>query len=120
MTSMYEPDRWFIIKIEKGKDIVYKLFSTWLGGYGSGDSWRLNSGITKVTTDNKHYYFYGESGSCYKVSKAAKGVSFYTQGVIDNFIKQAKGNIDYKVSIVSDPDKIIEEVLMAKKEEGSD
>ena len=63
--SEYLPDNWVIIKI-KGDDPHYRVLAGWSGGYLSGDSWRMNSGITRVEKDTDAWKFYGSSGSCYK------------------------------------------------------
>lgn len=67
---MYEPDNWVVIKI-KGDDPHYRVLAGWSGGYTTGDSWRMNSGITRVEGDEQSFYFYGATGSCYKCHKTA-------------------------------------------------
>ncbi len=61
----YTPDKWVVVKIEGGEfPLTYKVFGNWHGGYmDSSGSWKLNSGITKVTKAKKHYNFRGFSGS---------------------------------------------------------
>lgn len=66
----YIPDNWVIIKL-KGIDPHYRVLAGWSGGYTTGDSWRLNSGITNVTEDDMYYYFSGVSGSVYQCHKNA-------------------------------------------------
>jgi hypothetical protein len=61
---MYTPDRWLLIKIN-GKDPHYRVFASWYGGYLGSDSWRMNSGVTKVSEDDEFYRFHGSSGSVY-------------------------------------------------------
>lgn len=65
---MYTPDNWVIIKF-KGDDPHYRVLAGWSGGYTTGDSWRINSGITKVEETEDSYLFYGSTGSCYKCGK---------------------------------------------------
>lgn len=64
----YFPDNWVIIKI-KGDDPHYRVLAGWSGGYATGDSWRMNSGITRVEFEDGKYTFYGSSGSCYVCHK---------------------------------------------------
>ena len=64
----YIPDNWVILKI-KGPDPHYKVLAGWSGSYLNGTSWRWNSGIIRVETEEDHYRFYGTSGSCYKCYK---------------------------------------------------
>ena len=70
LMSDYTCDNWVVIKM-KGDDPHYRLLVGTSGGYLDGDSWRMNSGITKVEEDEEFYYFSGSSGSryrCYKES----------------------------------------------------
>jgi len=62
---MYTPDNWVIIKLN-GPDPHYRVLAGWSGGYTTGDSWRLNSGITHHEFDGDYWYFKGSTGSCYK------------------------------------------------------
>jgi hypothetical protein len=65
----YFPDNWVVVKI-KGDDPHYRVLAGWSGGYLDGDSWRMNSGVTKVTSELDNYLkFWGSSGSCYVCNK---------------------------------------------------
>lgn len=85
--SNYNPDRWVILEIINPEDKVkttekvYKVFGGWYGGYTSGDSWRMNSGITKVIEDGELYHLHGYSGSVYTVHKTSYGMSGYMSQV---------------------------------------
>ena len=68
MYRQYKPDNWVIIKL-KGDDPHYRVLAGWSGGYLDGDSWRMNSGITRVDEVDNCFYFYGSSGSCYQCHK---------------------------------------------------
>lgn len=61
----YNPDNWVIIRV-KEDDPHYRVLAGWSGGYTTGDSWSMNSGITRVEETDDHFLFYGSSGSCYK------------------------------------------------------
>lgn len=61
----YKPDNWVVIRF-KGDDPHYRVLAGWSGGYLSGNSWRMNSGITRSEFDGDYWHFYGSSGSCYK------------------------------------------------------
>ena len=69
--SEYYPDSWVVLKIQYQDNIIYKLLAGLSGGYTQGDSWRLNSGITKVTENGNFLEFWGYSGSCYVCHKDA-------------------------------------------------
>lgn len=86
---MYYPDYWQLVKLYSKQDDApfYKVFATWRGNFTSGDSWRLNSGITEVKEDDDSFYLYGHSGSCYRVSKnkGAYRTTAYTGGVLGEY-----------------------------------
>lgn len=89
--SEYTPDKWLVVKIEGGKfSLTYKVFACWYGGYLGSDSWKLNSGITKVTKEEDFYLFEGYSGSVYKCHKNTYGVNMYGHGVLNNIINKSK------------------------------
>lgn len=89
---MDRPDQWVVIKIEReGEETHYKIFASWLGGYLDGDSWRINSGITRVEEEGDYFKFYGASGSCYECAKPTYGTgTSYTSGILNDLIKRAK------------------------------
>lgn len=91
--SDYNPDKWMVVKIT-GNDSppVYKVFACWSGGYLDGDSWKLNSGITKVTEKTDYLFFDGSSGSVYACRKGMYGSTAYGYGVLQNLIKKAADN----------------------------
>ena len=88
--SDYCPDKWVVLKIEpKDAPAWYRLFGGWYGGYLGGDSWRMNSGITKIAELDTHYAVYGESGSIYKCNKGLEGLSGYMDSILYNFQQNA-------------------------------
>jgi len=96
----YCPDKWVVVNIT-GKDMpsIDKIFASWYGSYGGSDSWRLNSGIAKVSLEDAMYAgsylgsifcFEGSSGSVYKCHKNVYGTNLYSQGIISRMIENAK------------------------------
>ena len=81
----YKPHKWMVVKIT-GKDTppVHKVFACWYGGYLEGDSWKLNSGITKVTEKEDYFFFEGSSGSVYECDKGLYGASGFGTGILQN------------------------------------
>ena len=79
--SEYTPDSWVILKIENENETLYKVLAGWSGGYLDGDSWRMNSGITRVEEKPKHWDFYGSSGSVYKCYRKSYRLTMATSGV---------------------------------------
>lgn len=83
--------KWLVIFI-KSDDPHYRLFMSFGGGYMNGDSWRMNSGITRVEFNDDQYpvtmwTFIGASGSSYTVHKDMYGATIFGAGILDNFIK---------------------------------
>jgi hypothetical protein len=85
---MYNPDVWVVVKFS-GEDVpdgeMYKILAGWYGGFTQGDSWKLNSGIIKITEDGSNYYIDGYSGSTYVCHKEAERTSVFTQGIFDSY-----------------------------------
>ena len=88
----YTPDKWVVIKITHTEGTVYKVFASWYGGYTGGDSWKLNSGITRVEEENDCYVFAGSSGSTYTCRKEHYGTNLYGHSVLSNIIENAVGS----------------------------
>lgn len=85
---MYTPDLWLVVKVN-GKDPHYRVFGSWYGGYLGSDSWRMNSGIKKVTVEDDIYLFEGSSGSVYRCHKKAYGISGYGSSVLNHMIENS-------------------------------
>lgn len=92
--TTYNPDKWVLLKFKHNGKIVYKVLASWYGGFANGDSWKLNSGCTKIEEDGQLYRFHGSSGSVYQVHKATYGMSSYTHGIYASFQKQIEDNGD--------------------------
>ena len=97
------PDNWVVIEIIGGEDNrppVYKVFASWIGGYLDGDSWKLNSGISKVTEDGDYILFHGYSGSCYKCHKKGwgRGTSYHTN-ILSSILNKAE-SAGYVINIL--------------------
>jgi hypothetical protein len=111
--SLYYPDKWSLIKIQ-GKDPHYRVFGSWSGGYLSGDSWRMNSGIVRVEETDDTFKFFGSSGSCYECSKEMYGFNAYGFGVAKSYEEKLGSdfsilNEEEALSIISKEDWIINE-----------
>ena len=87
--SDYNPDKWLVVKINS-KEPHYRVFACWYGGYLGSDSWKLNSGITKVTFEDNVYSFEGSSGSFYHCHKNTYGASGYGSSVLSRMIEESK------------------------------
>lgn len=90
--STYNPNQWLVVSITHETNTHYRVFATWYGGYLHGDSWKLNSGITKATLIDGVYHFEGSSGSVYECRKNSYGSSGYGWGVINHMIEESMKN----------------------------
>lgn len=97
---MYNPDRWVIVKIVLKDEVIFKVLGGWSGSYLEGQSWRMNSGIVKVSQEGDYYLFEGSSGSVYKCHKKGYGTNMITSGIVNELLAQKK----YKVEIMEDQD----------------
>lgn len=83
----YNPDRWVILKVKDH----YRVLAGWDGGYLSGSSWRLNSGIIECKFDGEYWYFYGSSGSTYKCYVDSYGFNMSIAGAYSK-LKEIHGD----------------------------
>jgi hypothetical protein len=97
--SEYTPDRWLVLRIHTTKEILYRVFATWYGGYGGSDSWQLNSGIVSAQLVNSRWEFSGLSGSVYSCHTDAYGTNGYGGSVLSNMISQAQAQ-DIQVKVM--------------------
>ena len=94
------PDKWVMLKIESKKNLpLYKVFATWYGSYLHGDSWKANSGCTKVKQDGDFLLFYGYSGSVYKVYKKSYGTSGYSESILQHLLGKV-AVVDAKIEVL--------------------
>jgi len=87
----YIPDAWVVITIkDKDKEPIYKILSGWYGGYTTGDSWRLSSGIIKYTEFENYYKIINLSGSVYDCFKRRYGLISITASILKTLEEAAK------------------------------
>ena len=68
----YNPDNWVVVK--NPTDGHMRVLAGWSGGYMQGDSWRMNSGITKCEEAEDTSKINGSSGSVYSCNKSSYGL----------------------------------------------
>jgi hypothetical protein len=101
MMAEHCPDRWVMLKITKGTECVHKVLASWYGGFTEGNSWKLNSGVTAVTTDGNYYLFTGSSGSVYRCHRNNYGMSGYTNGILNSWTqKLSDDNSDMRIELL--------------------
>jgi hypothetical protein len=84
--STYNPDRWVIVKIHTAEgELHHRILATWYGGYTTGASWKLSSGVTGIRETEFHYEIKNTSGSLYICHKQGLGTSAYSQGIFDTY-----------------------------------
>lgn len=98
----YSPDAWVIIKVCSEEGMYYKVLAGWYGGYLSGDSWKINSGITKVNKVGSAYEFFGHSGSIYFCHESTERLTGLTSSILSSYQRAAKGTGTIEVVSVED------------------
>ena len=94
MSRTYNPDNWVVLKISDSKGFFYKVLGGWSGGYLSGNSWRLNSGVSDVIFEDGMFFFYGASGSCYECHSDSYGLKMNNAHVVELLqSKQAESGV---------------------------
>ena len=84
---IYEPDNWVIVAIEQDDGTTFhKVLGGWSGGYLDGNTWRMNSGIDRIITDEDHYDIHGYSGSVYRCRKDTEGIRMNIANILEKLI----------------------------------
>ena len=81
--SIYTPDKWQILDMGNHK----RVFGVWSGGYLSGDSWKLSSGIEGIHGDETHWILPQTSGSVYYLHKLMEGSTVYGMGIMKQILE---------------------------------
>lgn len=89
MGSVYQPDAWVILRIEDEDEAIHKVLGGWYGGYLGVNSWRLNSGITRVEQEGDSYSIYGYSGSIYRVHESTQRMTMLMASIFESMREQA-------------------------------
>jgi hypothetical protein len=105
--SDYFPDKWLVVKINS-KSPHYRVFACWYGGYLGSDSWKLNSGITKVSFEDNMFSFEGSSGSVYHCQKERYGSNSYGASVLNRMIETSKEKENVVIEILPEDTKWME------------
>lgn len=87
--SNYRPDKWIIVRFDTDDgDTITKILAGWSGGYLTGDSWKLSSGITKVTKEEDVFIVENYSGSRYYLRSTSIGVTGWTTSILQQLIDE--------------------------------
>lgn len=93
---IYTPDNWVVLKInvaDRG-DLHYRVLGGWSGGYTTGDSWRLNSGITSVLDGGDYFTFHGPTGSEYECHKETYGLRMNNAHIAAYYLEEYPGMVE--------------------------
>jgi hypothetical protein len=92
--STCHPESWVLLKIT-GATPHYRVFGSWRGGFTSGDSWRMNSGVVSVTQEGDFYHFRGYSGSVYVCHCNTYGhLGAYNNAVLHDYVQGSQGTLE--------------------------
>lgn len=92
----YSPDRWRVVRLihtKTGTPVVYyRIFAGWYGGFTTGASWKMSSGVVSITEDvhAQQFTFENISGSLYLCHLYGFGMSAYMQGVLGNMQRECE------------------------------
>ncbi len=79
----YVPDVWARIRITNADGKQHdRILAGWTGSFTSGASWKINSGITKVTRSGNFWIVEGFTGSIYRCYVESEGLNLYTSSVL--------------------------------------
>lgn len=87
-------DKWVMLRIAgEDREPVYKVLSSYYGGYMGSDSWRLSSGTKEAFDFDEYYEFHQHSGAIYRCDKESYGMSAYTSSVLERWLKTGTDGI---------------------------
>lgn len=88
MNEQVIPDRWVILEATFTPGTVKMILSGWIGGYLSGESWRMSSPIKNIQEFDDRYELDTETGSEYICYKKRYGLTGYTSSILSTYQKQ--------------------------------
>lgn len=99
--SKYTPDSWTILRMTTPEETVYKVLASWYGGFDTGDSWKLSSGITEVNDFEGYYDLPQYSGSSYHCYKSSEHMSVLMAAMLNSWQEQAKMKGSVSIEAIS-------------------
>lgn len=90
---MYIPDKWMFVRI-MGTDPHWRILGTWCGGFVTGTSWRLNSGIFQAEEQEEYFDFISHNGSLYRCYKDSYGAFTYGSGALRDLVRRSEGTME--------------------------
>lgn len=111
--NKYTPDSWAILRMTTPKETIYKVLCSYYGGYTTGDSWKVSSGITDVIVHNNlegvNYYELPQySGSTYICLKNSEHISVIMAMMLSSWQEQVKDKEGTSIKVMN-MDKFLDE-----------
>lgn len=100
--SVYHPDTWVLVQLqseEYGK--VNKVLAGWYGGFTSGDSWKLSSGIESARVEGDYLVMPQSSGSEYRCHLGAERFSGMTQSIYQSLLQKSAEDNGFTVKLLT-------------------
>jgi hypothetical protein len=95
MTDYY-PNEWVAIRgttKDPADGVVVKIFGGWWGGFATGDTWRVNSGVKSVeVADDGHLMFHGHTGSVYHCHPDSYGTNGWRAMQLEGLLAKAEAD----------------------------
>jgi hypothetical protein len=85
--NIYTPDCWVFVRIETAEHgVIDKILAGWCGGFTTGDSWKLSSGVEKIEEFENRYEYTNFTGSLYICHKDRERFSNYLSSIFGSFL----------------------------------
>lgn len=83
----YTPDHWVIVEFSGTKvpQTYRRVLAGWYGGFVSGDSWKMSSGVEDMIDRGTYWEIPNHSGSVYICHKNNEGFSGYLFNIFSSY-----------------------------------
>lgn len=97
--DMNNPDLWVVVEISGSQvpKTYHRVLAGWHGGFLTGDSWRISSGVVAITSDDDFWLIHNHSGSIYRCHKNAERMNMLMSDVLNSYIKTNNEEISLNV-----------------------
>lgn len=96
------PDAWVILRIASPEEgVVHKVLAGWYGGFAGSDSWRLNSGISRIEHKDGVYAIHGHSGSIYWCHENCQRMTGLMASRLQSWVQQFDGKATFEAIDIS-------------------
>lgn len=97
--SEYNPDVWVIVEISGAEvsETYHRILAGWHGGFTTGNSWKISSGVVKILDSGELWEIHNHSGSIYQCHKNCERLSTMTANILSSYVNQNTDGIAIKV-----------------------